>query len=167
MFKPAIKHCFVLASLLLVLAFISSAAYAQGEDPPPTPHPDEVNAIAENLYCPVCENIPLDVCGTAACAQWRQQIADLLTQGYTEPQIYDYFAQQYGDAVLAAPPARGLNWIIYMLPPLAIFIAAIFLWRSMRTSRKAVLMSRAEGTIGKEYIAQLEQDLKTRNNWPQ
>jgi cytochrome c-type biogenesis protein CcmH len=167
MFKPAIKHCSVLASLLLLLAFIASPAYAQGEDPPPTPHPDEVNAIAENLYCPVCENIPLDVCGTAACAQWRQQIADLLTQGYTEQQIYDYFAMQYGDAVLAAPPARGLNWIIYMLPPLAIFIAAIFLWRSMRTTRKAVLMIRAEGTIGKEYIAQLEQDLKNRNNWSQ
>jgi cytochrome c-type biogenesis protein CcmH len=163
MFKPAIKHCFVLAPLLL-LVFITSSAYAQGEDPPATPHPDEVNAIAENLYCPVCENIPLAVCGTAACAQWRQQIADLLTQGYTEQQIYDYFAMQYGDAVLAAPPARGINWIIYLLPPVAIFVAALFLWRSMRASRMTALTNKAEGAIGKEYIAQLEEDLKNRSD---
>jgi cytochrome c-type biogenesis protein CcmH len=167
MFKPGFKHAFVFASLLLVLAVLTSVAYAQGEDPPPTPHPDEVNAIAENLYCPVCENIPLDVCGTAACAQWRQQIADLLTQGYSEQQIYDYFAEQYGDAVLAAPPARGINWVIYILPPAAIFIAAMLLWRSMRTSRATAQTNMAEGTIGKEYIAQLEEDLKSRNNRPQ
>jgi cytochrome c-type biogenesis protein CcmH len=165
MFKP--KNAFVLAWLLLVSGVIVSAAYAQGEDPPPTPHPDEVNAIAENLYCPVCENIPLDVCGTAACSQWRQQIADLLTQGYTEQQIYDYFAMQYGDAVLAAPPALGINWVIYILPPLAILIAAIFLWRSMQASRTMALNNKAEGTIGKEYIAQLEEELKIRNNRPQ
>lgn len=162
MFKPAIKNSFVFASLLLVLAVMTSIAYAQGQDPPPTPHPDEVNAIAENLYCPVCENIPLDVCGTAACTQWRQQIADLLTQGYNEQQIYDYFAEQYGDAVLAAPPARGINWIIYVLPPVAIFIAAALLLRSMRTARTATLRNRTQDAIGKKYIDQLEADLKNR-----
>lgn len=166
MFKPAIKNSFVFASLLLVLAITASIALAQYEDPPPTPHPDEVNAIAENLYCPVCENIPLDVCGTAACAQWRQQISDLLTQGYSEQQIYDYFALQYGDAVLAAPPARGINWIIYVLPLVVILIASMLLWRSMRISRMTVLMNKSEGTIGNEYIAQLEEDLKNRNNRP-
>lgn len=161
--KSAIRNSFSLFSLLLILAISVSAAYARGEDPPPTPHPDEVNTIAENLYCPVCENIPLDVCGTAACAQWRQQIADLLSQGYTEQQIYAYFAEQYGDAVLAAPPARGINWIIYVLPPLAIFIAALLLWRNLRTSRQAALLNMAKGPVGKEYIDQLEAELKKRS----
>lgn len=160
--QQTVIKIFGFALLLLVLVIPTSMAYAQGEDPPPTPHPDEINAIAENLYCPVCENIPLDVCGTAACAQWRQQIADLLTQGYSEQQIYDYFAEQYGDAVLAAPPARGINWIIYVLPPVAIFIAAALLLRSMRTARTATLTNRTQGAIGKEYIDQLEADLKNR-----
>ncbi len=38
-------------------------ALAQGQ--PPTD--DEVNRIAKQLYCPVCENTPLDVCPTQAC----------------------------------------------------------------------------------------------------
>jgi cytochrome c-type biogenesis protein CcmH len=37
----------------------------------PTPSDDQVNAIARQLYCPVCENTPLDVCPTTACHQWR------------------------------------------------------------------------------------------------
>lgn len=27
---------------------------------PATPTDDEVNAVASQLYCPVCENVPLD-----------------------------------------------------------------------------------------------------------
>ena len=41
----------------------------------------EVNAIASQLYCPVCESTPLDVCPTEACRQWRDVIRTMLTEG--------------------------------------------------------------------------------------
>ena len=67
-----------LAVLALLLA-LPALALAQGEEPPPGgPTDDEVNAIAEQLYCPVCENVPLDVCGTQACADWRDEIRDAI-----------------------------------------------------------------------------------------
>ena len=47
---------------------------------------DQVNAIAQQLYCPVCENVPLDVCPTAACAQWRATIREKLEAGWGTPQ---------------------------------------------------------------------------------
>jgi cytochrome c-type biogenesis protein CcmH/NrfF len=47
--------------LLAILLVLASPGFAQGSDPTD----DEVNAIASQLYCPVCENIPLDACGTA------------------------------------------------------------------------------------------------------
>jgi cytochrome c-type biogenesis protein CcmH len=154
------KRAAALLAALFLLGLVAGHAAAQGGDPP-TPSPDEVNAIARNLYCPVCANVPLDVCGTAACAQWRQQISDLLVQGYTEQQVYDYFAAQYGQGVLAAPPARGLNWLVYVLPPLAILLAAFLLWRNMAAWRKpaaAKPRSQAEG----KYAKQLEDELKAR-----
>jgi cytochrome c-type biogenesis protein CcmH len=134
----------------------------QTDDPPPTPSADEVNAIAGNLYCPVCANVPLDVCGTAACAQWRQQIADLLGQGYSEQQIYDYFAAQYGQGVLAAPPARGLNWLVYILPPVAILLGAGLLWRNLRTWKQAPAANQESPKAGGKYAEQLERELKER-----
>jgi cytochrome c-type biogenesis protein CcmH len=99
----------------LLLGFSASWAFAQGLDPTD----DEVNAVARQLYCPVCENVPLDACGTVACEQWRGIIRDKLAQGWTEEQIKDYFVAQYGDRVLAEPPPRGFNWLVYIVPLLA------------------------------------------------
>jgi cytochrome c-type biogenesis protein CcmH len=154
------KHIIILLLVLFLAMLVSTSAYAQEEGP--TPSPDQVNAIARNLYCPVCANVPLDACGTAACAQWRQQIADLLTKGYSEQQIYDYFAQ-YGSNVLATPPAAGFNWLIYLLPPAAILIAAVYLGKnltiwSQRSARKPLKKIAASD----KYSRLLEKQLKER-----
>jgi cytochrome c-type biogenesis protein CcmH len=160
-----VRRGWLLLAVLFACGLLVGRATASGlagGDTPPTPSPDEVNAIAENLYCPVCANVPLDVCGTAACAQWRQQIADLLVQGYSEQQIYDYFAAQYGQGVLAAPPARGLNWLVYVLPPVAILAAAALLWRNLRTWKQAPAPKASRPAAGGKYAEQLEQELKER-----
>ncbi len=156
------KRFAFLLIILFAFGILVGHAAAQGGDPP-TPSPDEVNAIAHNLYCPVCANVPLDVCGTAACAQWRQQISDLLVQGYSEQQVYDYFAQQYGQGVLAAPPARGLNWLIYLLPPAAILLAAFFLWRGFANWKQKPPVATSRKKIATDkYSQQLEDEVKAR-----
>lgn len=148
----------LLLGLIILLAMFAAPAAAQ--EGGPTPSPDEVNAIAKNLYCPVCANVPLDACGTAACAQWRQQIADLLMSGYSRQQIYDYFVQQYGPGVLAAPPPGGLNWLIYLLPPAAVLGGAALLWRGLAAWRqKAPPKAPARKT---KYSKMIEDELKAR-----
>ncbi len=152
----------VVAFIIVIFAFGVLVTGAAAQEGGPTPSPDEVNAIASNLYCPVCANVPLDACGTAACAQWRQQIADLLTQGYSEQQIYDYFAQ-YGPSVLATPPAAGFNWLIYLLPPAAIIIAAVFLGKSFAKWNLHPAKKRAKKTTPSDkYSRFLEKQLKDR-----
>jgi cytochrome c-type biogenesis protein CcmH len=160
-----------LLRILLILIFglllsAPSSVQAQGGTPE-TPTDDEVNAIAKQLYCPVCENVPLDVCGTLACQRWREQIADLLAQGQTEQEIKDYFVLQYGDQVLAAPPARGLNWLIYVLPPLAILAGGYWLASSMRRWRAQSAATRGADSAPPpepedEYQKQLEDELEAR-----
>lgn len=132
----------------------------------PEPSDDEVNAIAKQLYCPVCENIPLDVCPTQACEQWRQTIRDKLAIGWSEDEIKQYFVDQYGDRVLATPPARGLNWLVYVLPPVAIVVGAVFLFRAFRSwtrveSDEPMVMS-DEIQSRDPYVARLEEELRRR-----
>ena len=117
--KPRLLRLFLLLVGLLLWMPVSAGAQ-EGE-----PTDDEVNAIAHQLYCPVCENIPLDVCPTQACVQWRGTIRQMLREGHTEEEIKDYFVQQYGERVLAAPPARGFNWLAYVIPPAAFLGGAI------------------------------------------
>jgi cytochrome c-type biogenesis protein CcmH len=62
---------------------------------------DQVNAVAKQMYCPVCENIPLDVCPTQACSQWRELIRQKLAGGWSAEEIKQYFAMQYGDRRLS------------------------------------------------------------------
>jgi cytochrome c-type biogenesis protein CcmH len=154
--------------LLLVLSVLMiGKAYGQA----PTPSDDQVNAIAKQLFCPVCENIPLDVCPTQACAQWRELIREKLAQGWTATQIKQYFVDQYGDRVLGTPPARGLNWLVYILPPIAILSGAFILWRAFqawrtpaRTDDVPVEETRRLTNHGKEdeYIRRLEDELRKR-----
>src|SRR5512146_2023741 len=130
-----LKKLVVVILIMLALAAVlvpARSVFAQN----PTPSDDDVNRIAHQLYCPVCENTPLDVCPTEACRQWRDLIRQQLSQGWTEDQIKQYFVQQYGARVLDQPPAAGLNWLFYVLPALIILGGAVLLLRAMRTWAK-------------------------------
>jgi cytochrome c-type biogenesis protein CcmH len=145
---------------VLGLAAMAGSAAAQGT----TPTDDEVNAIAKQLYCPVCENIPLDVCPTQACAQWRDTIRLKLSEGWSEQQIKDYFVEQYGARVLATPPAEGLNWLVYVLPPAAFLAGAFLLFRALRSWRQAAAanpaMPVAPAPSDDPYVRRLEEELR-------
>ncbi len=153
---------FWLATLLALLftGLAANAALAQQ----PTPSDDEVNAIAKQLYCPVCENTPLDVCPTQACAQWRELIREKLAAGWTEQQIKDYFVEMYGERVLGAPPARGLNWLAYIVPPVVILAGVYVLWRGMRTWKQPLQAASPSVDVppSDEYVARLEEELRKR-----
>lgn len=155
--------CKLIISLFLALfLFVPTAAAQQ-----PTPSDDQVNAIAKNLYCPVCENVPLDVCPTQACAQWRATIREKLEAGWTEQQILDYFVQQYGERVLAQPSARGLNLLVWILPPLAVLAGIafyIFYLRGLVSRRKpgSAPVPQSNSPASDEYVARLERELQER-----
>jgi cytochrome c-type biogenesis protein CcmH len=160
---------FWLAILVTCAALIVVYGAAFAQDPTPVPD-DAVNAIAKQLYCPVCENTPLDVCPTQACIEWRELIRDMLAQGKTEAQIKQYFVDRFGDRVLAAPPARGLNWLVYIIPPIAILAGVFLLWRAFRSWRQSAPAAAPGAPPGasadghsaddEKYIERLEEELR-------
>jgi cytochrome c-type biogenesis protein CcmH len=149
---------------------------AQEDDSTETPvvrevSDDEVNEIAQDLYCPVCENTPLDVCGTQACADWRELIRTKLAQGDTAQDVYDYFARQYGDSVLASPPREGINLILWLFPIVAVVLGLIFFGRYLQTLRTATVAAPVglEGETAvstspapDNYAARIEQELQKK-----
>lgn len=138
--------------VLLILFFPTKAVRAQDI----TPSDDEVNQIAQQLYCPVCENVPLDECMTEACQQWRDLIRQQLADGWTEGEIKDYFVAQYGDKVLGEPPRQGLNWILYLFPPFLILIAVLLLLKKFKNPQRDTARNRDDDP----YLLQVERDLE-------
>ena len=153
---------FSIFSVIVLALIVTGAALAQDT----LPSDDEVNAIAKEIYCPVCENTPLDVCPTQVCSQWRELIREQIAMGWSDSEIRQYFVNQYGDRVLAAPPARGLNWLVYVLPPGAILVGAFILFRTLRNWRKPMPDMDPDAVEAiqddDEYVARLEQELRRR-----
>ena len=155
--------------LTLLLGLLVAGAVSAQQ---PTPSDDQVNAIAKQLYCPVCENIPLDVCPTTACAQWRELIRQKLADGWTEQQIKDYFVQQYGARVLGTPPPKGINWLVYLVPPVAILAGAYVLYHAFSAWKRPIQKDNLQPTTTEppaetdpsqdEYIHRLEEEVRKR-----
>ena len=146
------------ATVLAIAFLLPRAVLAQG----PTPTDDEVNRIAKQMYCPVCENTPLDVCPTEACRQWRDLIRSMLAEGKSEEEIKQYFVAQYGIRVLAEPPNRLAT---YLIPTIAILLGAFLLFRGfqmwMKPSVSQATTDETEPTTNQDpYIARLEEELK-------
>jgi cytochrome c-type biogenesis protein CcmH len=162
------RFLWLFTSVLFLAALIPGSAMAQDS----YPTDDDVNAVAKQLYCPVCENIPLDACGTTACEQWRGIIRDKLSEGWTEDQIKAYFVDQYGDRVLAEPPLSGFNWVVYIVP-LLIFVGGFILlirafqrWRTAEpevSSRKNARHTAKSKKAPDEYISRVEEELNKRS----
>jgi cytochrome c-type biogenesis protein CcmH len=158
----------------LVLALLAAAQTAGAQDGTPVDvTDDEVNQVAKQLYCPVCENVPLDVCPTLACIQWRATIREKLEASWSEQQILDYFALQYGERTLARPSARGVNVLIWIAPPLLVTVGSLALWRYLRhaTLNAGPRAARGpaddpaaakDGEPTDEYVERLERELRRR-----
>ena len=163
--KQTMKPKHTLSLLFLVFfAFILVSTAAAQEINTETITDDQVNKIAKQLYCPVCENVPLDVCGTQACHQWRELIREKIAQGWGEDEIKEYFVLQYGDRVLAEPPRRGLNWLVYIVPPIAFIVGVFILYRGIQAWRQTTeekdVEIQIEDKSGEDYIARFEEELR-------
>ena len=162
------KSFILLAFCFLPVAlFILPSAMVSAQQP--TPSDDEVNAIARQLFCPICQNIPLDVCPTQACHDWRELIRQMLAEGKTPNEIKQYFVDHYGARVLAEPPQTGLNWLVYVVPPVAFLIGVFLLFQAYRAWKRMPKGPDSKGAgepapdQSDEYVSRFEEELRKRN----
>lgn len=155
--QTSVRRIIFLILLIIFLPVTRSPRAALAESQ--TPSDDEVNRIASQLYCPICDNVSLDVCPFEACQTWRDLIRQQLVEGWTDREIKDYFVAQYGDRVLGAPPPRGLNWMLYLAPPIVILLGFAMLLSKLRRVPKQEPSSKKK-TYEDPFLAQVERDLR-------
>jgi cytochrome c-type biogenesis protein CcmH len=153
--------------LLLLALLFGGTVYAQ--EPVEEVSDDEVNRVARELYCPICENTPLDVCETQACEDWRQLIREKLQAGQSDEDIIAYFADIYGERARAMPSTEGFSLIVWVAPVIVAIIGLIVFARLLRRwlARGAVAsptiplaVADKDTSDTDEYVARLEKDIK-------
>ncbi len=129
--EAAFRHTTLLVSVLLTLLALLiplgrvAAQGGGGFELPPGVTWDEVNDIASQMYCDVCEGIPLDECESIACRQWREEIARLLGEDYNEDEIIDFFVERYGGDVAALPRDKNDRFLVLVVPVILIVLVGV------------------------------------------
>jgi cytochrome c-type biogenesis protein CcmH/NrfF len=112
---------------LLALAVLAPAAVAEQRASLPE--------IEKQVMCPVCGTL-LQLAESPQAQREKAFISRLIEQGRTEAQIKDALVAEYGNEVLALPPHSGFSLSAYVVPIVALLIAAAALaagvWRWRR-----------------------------------
>jgi cytochrome c-type biogenesis protein CcmH len=108
---------------LTLLALVALAAIA-----PAAPAAQQVTLaeIEREVMCPVCGTL-LQLAEAPQAQREKAFIARLIGEGKSEQQIKDVLVAEYGDEVLALPEGSGFNLSAYLVPIVALLIAAIAL----------------------------------------
>jgi cytochrome c-type biogenesis protein CcmH len=165
------KHFFIFTAYCLLLTAYCLLPTAYSTALAQTPDYDRINEIAKHLNCPTCAGINLADCRTQTCEQWRNQISDLIQQGYSDEEIYNYFTTRFGDQVLQEPPKSGWTLFLWTLPLAALLLGGIWLfsalrgWSNQKTVSSSAILSpvRPAAThppITNTYLHQVEKDLQ-------
>ena len=141
---------------LLLLALVPSGAAAVKQR-------TSMQAVLPQVMCVTCR-IPLSNAQSAQADDERAFIQQLIDRGDTLAQIKRALVAQYGNAVLALPPAQGFDLTVYIVPVvvvLALLAALIVLLPRWRRNRPPPGAAGGSGpsVLSKEDAARLEADL--------
>ncbi|MCY4064450.1 MAG: cytochrome c-type biogenesis protein CcmH [Chloroflexi bacterium] len=129
---------------------------------------NDVIRVAERMYCPVCENIPLDDCETSACVEWKAEIRAQLAGGRSDQEVIDSFVARFGDNVVGVPQDPVLRALTVLMPLLATALAigaGVFTFRRFGAQPKLnadPLPARAGELSDEAYRQRLEDDVRGR-----
>jgi cytochrome c-type biogenesis protein CcmH len=120
----------------------------------------QVREIAVQLRCPVCQGLSVGDSPSELATEMRTLIREQLHQGKTSAEVLDYFAQRYGEWILLAPPKRGFNLVIWVLPfvLLPIGAAAVYVG-ARRWVRRSTTADSPSPRVDSPYAQRLQREL--------
>jgi cytochrome c-type biogenesis protein CcmH len=106
----------LVATLALALLAPGAAAAEQAS----------LTEIEKQVMCPVCGTL-LQLAESPQAQRERVFINRLIDEGRSEAEIKDALVAEYGDEVLALPPDSGFSLSAYVVPIIALLVAAVAL----------------------------------------
>ncbi len=83
-----------------------------------------VNDVEDEVMCPICGTL-LELADSPQAQREKVFVAKLVAAGKSKAEVKDALVAQYGEEVLAQPDASGFDLSAYLVPILAILIAAV------------------------------------------
>ena len=74
------------------------------------------NTIYKNLRCLVCQGQSIADSNSDFAQTLKMVVKDLVNQGKTEEEIYEFLSEKYGDWILYKPKFNLENFILWFFP---------------------------------------------------
>ena len=81
--------------------------------------------IAAELRCPVCRNQSVVESNAELSREMQALVRERLVAGDSEEEVKEYFVSRYGEWILLEPQRRGINWVVWGLPFVALALGAV------------------------------------------
>lgn len=149
-------------SLIAVLALLAVACQGSKAE---LSLEERAQALDKELMCPVCPSETIDQSQVELGKQMRAIVREKLADGESEQEIKDFFVDRYGDNVLAAPPTRGFNIVVWVVAGLALPIAAASLVLAVRVMRRrgeivpAPDQTRTDTKTMETYLSKVDEEM--------
>jgi cytochrome c-type biogenesis protein CcmH len=106
-------------AVLVAALFLAAPAVASEQHP-------TLAELEPQVMCLVCHTT-IDQSDSPFAERMKVFIEKRIAAGDTESQIKAKLVAQFGPEILASPPKKGFNLLVWVLPPVGIIVAAIVL----------------------------------------
>jgi cytochrome c-type biogenesis protein CcmH len=117
--------------------------------------------LEPQIMCPVCHTT-IDQSDSAIAQRMKSFIRGRIAAGDTASQIKDKLVAQFGPAVLANPPKKGFDLLVWVLPLVGVVggaaVLGVLAWRWSR-GRGAEQLRSAGGPLEPELEQRLDEEL--------
>ena len=122
---------------------------------------EKAHQVSGLLRCPVCQGLAVADSPAEMAVNMKRQVRDLLSRGYTEEQILQYFELSYGQFVLLRPKFQGVNVLVWLLPLGALLLGFAVVVSKMKKLSAApaapVMPSQKPEVADDPYLAQVRE----------
>ena len=156
--------CLPVFAIVILLAGACNSSTSSG---PLSPEELEKKAqgIDKSLMCPICPAETIDQSSVALANQMQAIVREKLAQGESREEILQYFVDAYGPNVLAEPPKRGFNLLVWVIPPVGLLLGGgivVMVVRGMRrpSDEYAAEEEPLDEAELEPYLSQVDQDIR-------
>ena len=94
------------------------------------------NKIHKNLRCLVCQGQSISDSNSDFAITLKMVVRDLVHQGKSEKEIYNFLSDKYGDWILYNPKLNFGNFLLWFLPYFVLFIGGLIILYLIRKNTK-------------------------------
>jgi len=123
---------------------------------------DPTYLIGKVIRCPVCQGMSIADSPSEMAQSMMKQVRAMYAEGRSREDIFAFFTNSYGDWVLLAPPTKGTNWLVWMLPPLGFLLAIMGIRSYIRWTQQVEPATAPETTAddGDAYLRMVRDEVE-------